>query len=157
MISSVFLLDIHFLLVLDPFDNISHWCSSNSFASVSIQVHLFQKFYDWHRLPSLPNLIHLYLYNCTNLTLQWTRSRFHSSSNYLQYRPHFHYRRHLTRLNTSESRCTTIPVMLKRFVYHSKCTRIVQADSDNDSDSKNCRRTAQSMSYVYQCRCLEWW
>ena len=46
------------------------------------------------------------------MTFHWTRGRFHPSSNYLQYRPHVHYRRHLTHLNTPERRCKTIPVVL---------------------------------------------
>jgi hypothetical protein len=55
---------------------------------------------------------HLHLFHCRYLTLHWTRGRFHPSSNYLQYRPHVHYRRHLTHLSTPERRCTTIPVVL---------------------------------------------
>jgi hypothetical protein len=36
-------------------------------------------------------------------------------------------------------------------------TRIVQADSGTDSDSENWCQSAQRMSFVYQCRCVEWW
>jgi hypothetical protein len=35
--------------------------------------------------------------------------------------------------------------------------RTVQADSGTDSDSENWRQSAQRMSFVYQCRCVEWW
>jgi hypothetical protein len=54
----------------------------------------------------------MHLFHCRNLTLHWTRGRFHPSSDYLHYRPHVHYRRHLTHLNTPERRFTTIPVVL---------------------------------------------
>ena len=53
-----------------------------------------------------PNMFH-----CRNLTLLRAGGHFHPSSNYLQYRPHVHYRRHLTHLNTPECRCTIIPIV----------------------------------------------
>jgi len=73
---------------------------------------IFQEFHDCHHLAPLPNLNHLHLFHCRDLTLHWTRGRFHPSSNYLHYHPHVHYRRHLTHLNMTERRCTTIPVVL---------------------------------------------
>jgi len=72
---------------------------------------------------SLPNVIHLRLFHCRNLTHLWTRGRFHSSSNCLHYRPYVHYRRHLTRLNTPERRCTTIPVVLQWSLCHRRLSK----------------------------------
>jgi len=66
---------------------------------VTTHIRLFQDFYNYHHLASLPNLIHLHFIYCRNLTLHWTRGRFHPSSNYLQYRPHVHF---LTSPNTSK-------------------------------------------------------
>ena len=119
MISRVCLLDIHSLSVL-----VSLWqyCALVFFwqllSSATTHIHLFQEFHHCQHLASLPNLIHLHLFHCRNLTLLWTRGRFHPSSNYLQYRPHVHYRRHLTHLNTPERRCTTIPVVLPWSLCH---------------------------------------
>jgi len=80
--------------------------------NMTTHICLFQEFHRCHHLAPLPNLIHLHLFHCRNLTLHWTRGRFHPSSNYLQFRPHVYYRRHLTHLNMPERRCTTIPVVL---------------------------------------------
>jgi hypothetical protein len=78
-------------------------------SSVTTHIRLFQEFHDCHHLASLPNLIHLHLVHCRNLTLYWTLGRFHPNSNYLQYRPHVYYRRHFSHLNTPERRCTKSP------------------------------------------------
>jgi len=110
MISSLCLLDIPFWSWF-LFDNIAHWCSSDSFWLLRKHIRLFQEFYHCHHLASLLNLIHLLLFHCMNLILIRTRGRFHPSSNYLQYRPHVHYRCHSTHLNTPQRRCTTIPVL----------------------------------------------
>ena len=110
MISSLCLLDIHSLSVLvslwQYFTLVFFW---QLLASVTTHICLFQEFHDCHHLASLPHLIHLHLFHCRNLTLHWTRSRFYPSSNYLQYRPRVHYRRHLIHLNTPERRCRPSP------------------------------------------------
>jgi len=111
--SRVCLLDIHSFSVL-----VSLWqyCALvfcwQCLASAPTHIHLFQEFHHCQHLASLPNLIDLHFFHCRNITLLWPRGRFHSSWNYLQYRPHVYYRRHLTHLNTPELRCTTIPVVL---------------------------------------------
>jgi len=70
--------------------------------NMTTHIRIFQEFHDCHHLAPLPYLIHLHLFHCRNLTLHWTRGRFHPSSNCLQYRPHVHYRRHLTHLKTRQ-------------------------------------------------------
>ena len=72
-----------------------------------------------------PNMFH-----CRNLTLLRTWGHFHPRSNYLQYRPHVHYRRHLTHLNTPECRCTTIPVILPWSLCHrTTCKHVANSVS----------------------------
>ena len=85
-----------------------------------------------------PNMFH-----CRNLTHLRTRGHFHPSSNYLQYRPHVHYRRHLTHLNTPERRCTTIPVVLP----WSLCRRTLSKHVAQ-WDRMTCKDVANSMSMV---------
>ena len=111
---------------------------------MTTNIRLFQEFHNWNLLASLLNLINLHLFHCRNLTLHWTRSRFHSSSNYLQYRPHVHYRRHLNHLNTSERRCTTNPVVLPLFLCHRTPSKHVAQWVERSE------KTSQKM-----CRCLE--
>ena len=84
MISMVCLLDIHSLSV-----PVSLWqyCTLVFFwqlvASATTHIHLFQEFHHCQHLASPPNLIHLHLFHCRNLTLFWTRGHFYPSSNYL--------------------------------------------------------------------------
>jgi len=124
-------------------------------ASATTHIHLFQEFHHCQHLASLPNLIHLHLFHCSNLTLLWTRCRFHPCSKYLQYRPQVPYRRHLTRLNTPERRCTTIPVVLPWPLCHRTLSKHVA-----QSDRATCKNVANSESMVggilftpirYQC------
>jgi len=50
--------------------------------NVTTLIRLFQEFHDCHHLAPLPNLVHLHLFHCRNLTLHWTRGCFQPSSNY---------------------------------------------------------------------------
>ena len=143
IISRVCLLNIHSLSVLASlwqfFALVFFW---QLLASVTTHIRLFQEFHDCHHLASPPNLIHLHLVHCRNLTLHWTRGRFHPSSNYLQYRPHVYYRRHFSHLNTPERRCTTIPVLPL-----SLCCRIPKHVAHW---AERREKTSQTV-----CRCLE--
>jgi len=138
MISRVCLLDINSLSIL-----VSLWqyCALVFFwqllASATTHIHLFQEFHHCQHLASLPNLIHLHLFHCRILTLLWTRGRFHPRSNYLQYR------RHLTRLNTPERRCTTIPVVLPWSLHHRTLSKHVA-----QWDRTTCKDVANSESMV---------
>ena len=150
MISRVCLFDINSLSVLVP---LWQYCALVFFwqllATATTHNQLFQEFHHYQHLASPPNLIHLHLFHCRNLTLLWTRGSIHPSSNYLQYRPHVHYRRHIIRLNTPECRCLTIPVVLLWSVFQWTLSKhVAQWDRTTCKDVANSERRNFVHSYT---------
>ena len=131
-------------------------------ASANTRNHLLQKLHHCQHLASLPNLIHLHLFHCRNLALLWNRGHFHPSSNYVQYRPHIHYRRHLTHLNKPERRCSKIPsfchdpVATERFLNASRIeTERRRKQWDDGGRNFVNPYTIQLRRFLICCRALE--